>query len=52
MTPEWETAYEQAPKTGLKTEYYTRKRTRELDNVPFLRRYPSPLKKLILWALL
>ena len=41
-----ETAYEQAPKTGLKKNISQRKE-RELDNVQFLRRSTSPLKEIL-----
>ena len=41
-----ETAYEQAPKSGLKKNISQGKgRERELDNVQFLRRSPSPLER-------
>ena len=44
MKLEWETAYKQAPKTGLKQKiFHKEKRERELDNIQFLRRCPSPL---------
>ena len=41
-----ETAYVQAPKTGLKKNISQGKK-RELDKVQFLRRSPSPLKEIL-----
>ena len=47
MKPEWETAYEQTPKTGLKQNISQGKeREREIDIIKFLRRCSSPIKKI------